>query len=248
MNVASTEWRRLSAEELRLLHTIGDLVSIAIERARLYARSAAAGAAEERNRLAREIHDTLAQGLAGIALRLDAADAMLEGNDSRGKVRPLLREALDITRTTLEEARRSVLDLRPAPLEGRTLAEALAELAAGSTQSDGPVVVFETIGVPDSLPGRVETGLYRIAQEAVGNALRHAGATTITVQLAADSGRLVLRVQDDGRGLAGELTDGHFGLTGMNERARLLGGALSVESETGHGTRVEVSVPLVGAP
>src|SRR5919206_59786 len=97
MNVASPDWRRLSPEDLQLLYTIGDLLSIAVERARLFARSTRLGAAEERNRLAREIHDTLAQGLTAAALQLESADALLDSNPQRA--REPLRRALSLTRS-----------------------------------------------------------------------------------------------------------------------------------------------------
>src|SRR3712207_8488638 len=118
MNVASPDWRSLSPEDLQLLYTAGDLLSIAVERARLFARGTRLGAVEERNRLAREIHDTLAQGLTATALQLESADALLAAS-SEGAHEPLHR-ALSLTRSNLEEARRSVLDLRAAPLEGRS--------------------------------------------------------------------------------------------------------------------------------
>ncbi|HEY1015843.1 MAG TPA: histidine kinase, partial [Herpetosiphonaceae bacterium] len=129
MNVASADWCKLAADDLRLLHTIGDLLGMAVERARLFDRSAAAGAIEERNRLARELHDTLAQGLTAVVLQLETADLLLEMGAPVAKVRERLAQALSLTRANLDEARRSVLDLRAAPLEGRTLAEALAALA-----------------------------------------------------------------------------------------------------------------------
>src|SRR5215217_7165609 len=110
MNVASPGWRSLSPEDLKLLYTIGDLMSIAVERAGLFARSIRLGAVEERNRLAREIHDTLAQGLTATALQLESADALLDAGSE--KAREPLRRALSLTRSNLEEARRSVLDLR----------------------------------------------------------------------------------------------------------------------------------------
>src|SRR5918995_5897832 len=121
MNLASPGWRSLSSEDLQLLYTVGDLLSIAVERARLFAESTRLGAVEERNRLAREIHDTLAQGLTATALQLEAADALLEAGAEPQRVRAAVTEALRLTRANLEEARRSVLNLRAAPLEGRTL-------------------------------------------------------------------------------------------------------------------------------
>jgi two-component system NarL family sensor kinase len=248
MNLAGPEWRKLSPDDLRLLRTIGDMLGVAIDRARLYARSTEAGAVEERNRLAREIHDTLAQGLAATALHLEAADALLEAGADPRRARAAVVEALRLTRANLEEARRSVLDLRAASLEGRTLAEALAALAAeASSAGNGPRVRLEAEGGARKLPARLEAGLYRIAQEALGNALRHAGAREITVRLVTAPERVALTVEDDGRGFepGGDSGGGRrFGLVGLAERARLLGGVLSVSSAPEAGTRVEAVVPL----
>src|SRR5512135_1324298 len=129
LNVASADWRELAPDDLRLLYTVGDVVSIAVQRARLFAQSAHYGAVEERNRLAREIHDTLAQGLAAIVLQLEAAGALLEAGGDPARAEGAVEQALALARANLEEARRSVHDLRAAPLEGRTLEQALAELA-----------------------------------------------------------------------------------------------------------------------
>lgn len=220
------------------------MVGIAVERAQLYARSAEAGAAEERIRIAREIHDTLAQGLSAIALRLDTADALLEADSARDRVEKLVREALQITRANLDEARRTVLDLRAAPLEGRTLAEALADMATQAGRAGGPDVRFEAAGAAQPLPARIEIGLFRVAQEALTNALSHAGAQTIAVHLGVSPHDVTLSVEDDGHGFdIAEVERGRFGLIGMRERARLLGGQLQVASASGEGTRLVVRVP-----
>jgi two-component system NarL family sensor kinase len=245
LNVASAEWRSLSPDDLRILHTIGDMLGLAVERARLYAHRAETGATEERNRVAREIHDTLAQGLAGIALRLDAADALLETDAERARIRALVIDALSLTRASLEETRRTMLDLRAAPLEGRTLAEALKDLVATLETSAGPRFDLVLTGATQPLPPRVEVGLYRIAQEAIGNAVRHASATKIVVILVATPERVKLNIIDDGTGFdADEVQASRFGLVGMRERARLLGGSLRVRSAVGKGTRMEVLVTL----
>src|SRR5437660_8427283 len=130
LNVASEDWRELEAEELQLLHIIGDQIGLAIQRARLSAEHTQAAARlatiEERNRLAREIHDTLAQGLAAITLQLETADALAASRPERAQ--EAIRRALALARENLEEARRSVIDLRAAPLQDRTLPEALTAL------------------------------------------------------------------------------------------------------------------------
>jgi two-component system NarL family sensor kinase len=245
LNVASADWRELSAADLRLLNTVGDLLGIAVERARLFSRTALIGALEERNRLAREIHDTLAQDLTAIGLRLEAADAVLEAGADTEKVHAVIRQALALTRTSLEEARRSVMDLRAAPLEGRTLAEALPALAEEWGRGGGHAITCETKGTDRRIPSRIEIGLYRIAQEALNNVARHAGARHVRICLETSDESTVLLIEDDGSGFDPyRVIRGHHGLVGMNERAKLLGGWLRIASSPGEGTRVEVTVPL----
>lgn len=244
LNVASPDWQQIAPDELRLLYTVGDLLGIAIERARLFARSAELGALEERNRLAREIHDTLAQGLAGIALKLELADALLEAGAPAGRARASVAEALEQARRSLDDARRSVLDLRAAPLEGRGLAAALRALAAQAAPGAGLVAEVTIAGDDGQLTPRTTLGLYRIAQEAVANATRHAGAARLELRLVMGGGRAELTVADDGRGFDPSApVPGRFGLVGMGERARLLGGELRVESAPGRGTRIRVEAP-----
>jgi two-component system NarL family sensor kinase len=245
LNVASTDWRELSQEDLRLLYTVGDLLGIAVERARLFAQSTYLGALEERNRLARELHDTLAQGLAAITLQLESADVLLDAGASPARAQLAVHRALDLARANLEEARRSVQDLRAAPLEGRTLAEALAALAQEFAGRTGIVVRFEPVGAGRPLSPRVESGLFRIAQEALTNVARHAQASHVLVRLAMTPDEASLRIADDGIGFdASQVPAGRFGLVGLNERARLLGGQMTLQTSLGAGTCVEVVVPL----
>ncbi len=241
LNVASTDWRPLSAGDLRLLHTVGDMLGIAIERARLFAQSARLGAVEERNRLAREIHDTLAQGLTAVSLQLESADALLETNATLNQLQPIIRRALALTQENLEEVRRSVMDLRAAPLAGRSLAEALEMLVGGMEMA----VVLRLTGANRPLAPRVEAGLYRLAQEALNNIDKHAAATQATLDLVITPAEVWLTVEDNGRGFDVDTTPAdRFGLVGMNERVRLLGGTLRLESCPGEGTRVAVRLPL----
>jgi two-component system, NarL family, sensor kinase len=248
LNVASADWRKLSLDSLRLLYTVGDLVGIAIERARLYAKSMRAGAEEERSRLAREIHDTLAQGLAAISLLLEQADSLLDDEHQAEQAQVVIRRALTLTRSNLEEARRSVRDLRAAPLEGRSLTDALQKLARDWTAQGNPRVKFEMAGESRPLPVRIENGLYRMAQEALANVSRHAHATRVRMRIVTTPHRIRLTVEDNGHGFDVAETGGeHYGLVGLNERARLLAGTLHVQSGAGAGTRLSLTIPLDGA-
>jgi two-component system NarL family sensor kinase len=247
MNVASPDWRELSPDDLRLLYTVGDLLSIAIERARLFDRSVQLGAVEERNRLAREIHDTLAQGLAAITLQLETADALLEAGTQPDKTRQIVQHALALTRSNLDAARRSVLDLRAAPLEGRSLGDAVSELAEEWAARGDLKLNLSVTGGNFPLPVRVEVGAYRIVQEALTNIVRHAKAQNLTLELAISPEQIQLAIEDDGRGFdPAEVPDGHYGIVGMNERIRLLGGEMTLCSVPGEGTRLDVVIPLDG--
>ena len=240
LNVVSSDWQEIASEDLRLLETVGDMLGIAIERARLFERSAELGAVEERNRLAREIHDILGQGQAAVLMQLEAMDALFEAGAKREKLQRILSQLMAMVRANLEEVRRSVVDMRAASLEGRSLAEALAGLAAGT----GPDVEVEIVGTRP-LPSRVEVGLYRIAQEALANARQHANARQVRLELEITPAAATLRIADDGRGFAPEQLSGErFGLVGLSERARLLGGRLDIESELGQGTRIAAVIPL----
>jgi two-component system NarL family sensor kinase len=246
MNVAGPAWRRLTAAELRLLATIAYQVGIAVERARLAERSARLARAEERARLAREIHDTLAQGLTAIALHLEGALRQLERDPALARAR--LERALAACRENLEEARRSVLDLRAAPLADKPLADALAALGRGFTAETGVRVHVRVDGAHE-LPLRVEAELYRIAQEALANVRQHANAREVWVLLRVSPDAVRLTVRDDGQGFdASARRAGRQGLVGMDERARRLGGRLRVHSRQQHGTTLVVTAPLAGEP
>jgi two-component system NarL family sensor kinase len=249
LNVVSGDWRELSEDDLRLLNTVGDMLSIAVERAQLFAHSIELGAAEERNRLAREIHDTLAQGLTAITLQLETADALLESNPKNA--RTAVQKALNLTRANLEEARRSVLDLRAAPLERRTFCDALKALVEQYGAEWKLEAEFELIGGDRPLPVRIEAGLYRMAQEALTNVVRHAKAEHVCVHFTTMPDQVELVIEDDGQGFDTEALAlrkaGRFGLVGLNERARLLGGTLEVCSVPGEGTELKIIVPLEAA-
>ena len=243
VNLAGASWRRLGERELRLLGTIAAQIGIALERARLSEESARLARAEERARLAREIHDTLAQGLTAIGLDLEGALRHLDDDPQRARQR--LERALATARESLEEARRSVLDLRPAPLAGRPLAEALRALGRTFTSETG---VRVHMAAPGTLPlsPRAEAELYRIVQEALANVRQHARATRVDIALRPTGRGVALSIRDDGVGFdPPQLPAGRHGLAGMRERARLLGGRLRLESGAGRGTRLALGGPGV---
>ncbi|MCP4247958.1 MAG: sensor histidine kinase, partial [bacterium] len=155
-----------------------------------------------------------------------------------------VRQALDLTRANLDAARRSVLDLRAAPLEGRMLVEALSALAHETSTPD-LAVDLETVGGQRPLPARIEVGLYRVAQAALANVVRHAQARHVRLRLVGTPDHVTLTVEDDGRGFdPSQTAENRYGLAGMNERAKLLGGTFAVDSCPGEGTRIDVVVPL----
>ncbi len=244
LNVGSVEWRELSDEDLRLLNTVGDLMSIAIERARLYEKSVEIGAADERLRVAREIHDTLGQNLAAILMRLETLDALLEDNTDRKRLSETVRDAMALARDNLEDARRTVLDLRAASLENRTLTRALQDLGREIGDEANLTIRVKSIG-GHPLPVRVEAGLYRMAQEALNNVVQHAKAREALVELTSTPEYVELVIKDDGCGFDPEnVPEGRYGLVGLNERAHLLGGAFAIESTPERGTRLDIRIPL----
>lgn len=240
MNVLSEHSQELSEGQLQMLHTIGDMLSIAIERARLFERSQQLGVIEERNRLAREIHDTLAQGLSGIALKLETTQAFLENGRSE-KANEWLAQTIEFTRQNLEEARRSVLDLRATPLHGHNLIEALRALVEEMAEDlEGKL---EVQGTHHPLEQRAELGLYRIVQEALTNIRKHAECSAFQLHLQYEADQLILVVADAGRGFEVEGKSTGFGLIGIRERVHLLKGNMNLQSTPDSGTRLEVRVP-----
>jgi signal transduction histidine kinase/ligand-binding sensor domain-containing protein len=201
---------------------------------------------DERARLAREIHDTLAQGFVGISSQLDAVAMCIP--EETTPARQCLDLARRMARHSLTEARRSVMDLRASVLEGQDLAAALESGARMWAAPSGVEVEVDASGSPAELPQEIEQHMLRIAQEAVANALKHSGATKIWIQLHMEARKLYLRIKDNGRGFEQEgafvSLGGHFGLIGMRERAERLGGELRLASHPGEGTQVEVKVPL----
>ncbi len=239
MNITAPAMRRLTKDELRLLGTIGLQVGVAIERARLAEESAGLARADERTRLAREIHDTLAQGLTAIALQIETAIEHV-GRDPK-RVRERLEKALATARENLDEARRSVTNLRAGALAGKPLAQALAALLREFTSESGIRVTLETRGACVlTLP--VEAELYRIAEQALANVQQHASAKHVVVSLVCTKRKTKLTIEDDGVGFdPRHVASDRHGIEGMRERARIAEASMRITSKRGQGTRIVVT-------
>ena len=234
-------------EQVELAAGIANSVALAIENARLYERTRELAVMEERNRLAREIHDTIAQGLTGVVLQLEAADHLMGSNLERAQMR--VQKATALARSSLQEARRSVWNLRPSPLESRTLVEAIRQEVDSLSEEPGLQGTVEVAQEFGRLPAEMENGLFRIVQEALNNVRKHSQASQVLVGMVREDSNIRLEVRDNGVGFdpdapRADKQGGGFGLMGLRERARLLGGTLRVESSPGQGTLVEVRVPL----
>ena len=208
-------------------------------------RAEAASILEERNRMAREIHDTLAQAFTGIIMQMETAKVVIP-DDS--KVQTLVNQTCDLAREGLAEARRSVWALRPLRLEQEGLSRALQHLINDITKGAHLQVQCQIQPPPHPLPEAIETNLLRIVQETMTNILKHASATAVFLELSFESSAIRLHIQDNGVGFN---PDCHFsrgfGLIGMRERVQNLGGQLSITSQAGQGTEVRVIVPLAAA-
>lgn len=241
MNITAPAMRKLTKAELRLLGTIGLQVGIAIERARLEEESAMLARADERTKLAREIHDTLAQGLSALTLQIETALRSVGRDPDR--VRERLDKALATARTNLEEARRSVTALRGRGTADRPLQQALAALVREFTSESGIRVTLETKG-SCAMNATTEAELFRIAQQALTNVQQHAHAKDVKITLTCTKRRATLAVEDDGSGFnVRRLSPDRHGVVGMRERAHAAGGTLHIVSNR-KGTRVVAKVPL----
>ena len=202
---------------------------------------------EERNRLAREIHDSLAQGFTAIIWQVNAAERTVEGGGKQAS--QALERVRGLAREGLAETRRSVWDLRAGPLGGRTLAEVLQQEMEKLTEGGDIQTSFDLSGEERVLPPGVEAAFLRICQESLANVLKHANATQVTVTLAFYDSQVRLAIRDNGIGFdpatprTRDRESGGFGLINMRERARLLGGELTAQSEPDQGTLVEVILP-----
>ena len=207
-----------------------------------------AGVLDERQRMAGEIHDTIAQGLTGIVTQLEAAE---QARDRPDDWQRHVRNAIGLARDSLSEARRSVEGSRPAHLETARLPEALAEVARQWSELNGIPVEVVTTGDVQPLHPEVEVALLRAAQEALANVAKHASASRVGLTLSYMGDVVTLDVRDDGVGFkvpAGSERGTGFGLSAMRQRVNRVAGTLAIESEPGAGTAISARVPAIVAP
>lgn len=237
--------RTMEREAIRRREVNDKLVAVAGENAKLHAmlleRARETGMMAERARIAREIHDTVAQGLAGIVTQLETVAELAPADPVRGRIDTARR----LARTSLVEVRRSIDALRPGPLRDARLSEAVEQaVRTWRAQYDTPVTVTVT-GTPQPMHAEVEVTVLRATQETLSNVGRHAKADRVDVTLSYMEDVVVLDVRDDGTGFDPGAARG-FGLTALRQRVRLLSGTVEVESAPGAGTAVSVAVPLIG--
>jgi signal transduction histidine kinase len=239
-------------QDARLLQPFADAAAVAIENARLYEQARFSATLAERNRLARELHDTIAQGLTAVTMQLEAAQRSFERDPARARAR--LGRAHELARETLEDVRRSVWTLAAPLVDGQALSEALDELTQRFAERTGLATSYSHSGPAPALGHAATTQVVRIVQEALQNVEKHAQATQVSVESTLAADELRVQVRDDGVGFepgapqSGPGSDGGaadgFGLLSLHERARLSGGMLHIESAPGAGTRIAVTIPI----
>ena len=244
LDVQSSTVNDFTSDDVLLIESLGDQIAIAIENARLYDQSRELATLEERNRLARELHDSITQSLFSLDLHAKAVAKYLGHDNERAEAQ--LWQLRQLTRDVLQEMRTLIFDLRPPALDDGGLAVALRQQVELLRRPDGPQLILQVEG-DGRLSPEAELGLLRVAQEALSNATRHAHAAHITLTLAEGPSLVTLCVADDGCGFVmNPLSEERrgFGLQGMRERVEALDGCLQVVSQAGKGTRVTASVPI----
>lgn len=234
--------RMFQSEQIELAQALTNQVMLMIRLAELSAQGRESAVAGERNRIARDIHDTLAQGFTGVIVQLEAAeDASRRGLGSEAEQHVIA--ARNLARESLSEARRSVQALRPQPLEERALADALRIMFGRLTEGVALDADFKVLGTPRALPREWEGNLFRIAQELLTNVLRHAQASRVAGSIAFGSDDVQLEFEDDGRGFDPAARVEGYGLLGVRERVGAMGGHMQVGSSIGRGTTISIRVP-----
>jgi signal transduction histidine kinase len=240
--ISFRERRDLHSEEIELAQALANQAMLALQLTRLSDQSRQAAVMAERNRVVRDVHDTLAHAFTGVIVQLEASDdASARGLDAEAGAHIARAEAM--ARAGLQEARRSVMALRPQVLERNDLSTALREMVTGMTDGTSVNSEFAQGGVARELPPAWDENLLRIGQEALTNAIRHGHARRIVMELDFFHDSVLLRLKDDGPGFDSNSAFDGLGLAGIRARVSSMGGQLSIESAAGSGTTISVSVP-----
>ncbi len=243
LDAQSVHLNAFDDSDMMVLQSLADQTAVAIENAQLYKQAQQFAVIEERNRLARELHDSVTQALYGITLHAEAAFRQLEAannalaNEQLVELRATAQEALREMRLLIFELRPSVVEMQGLVPALRARLEAVEERAGIQVEMD----LDENLDLSD----RIQDGLYRIAQEALNNALKHAKANLISLKLSGTLSKVTLEIMDDGRGFNPDqaVEGGGLGLDGIIERAELLKGELTIDSWPGKGTKIRIEVP-----
>lgn len=233
-------------DKLYLAEALAGQATLAVQMARLTERARQAAALEERNRIARDIHDTLAQGFTGVILNLEAASRTLR-KDNLEKALEHIDLARNLAQAGLAEARQSVAALRPEALRDADLVRALHALVDRCASAGTVQIHFQCVGPTRALPSEIDNELLRIAQEGMTNTLKHARARHLDLRLEFRDGVVLLSLTDDGAGFDPDAHHDGFGLLGMRERAERIGARLEVRSRPGSGTQVRTVLSVGGA-
>jgi len=246
--VQSRSWLASQQQDMETLQALASQVAVAMENARLLQKSREMATIQERTRLARDMHDGIAQNLAYLLLQVDRALSMVESGSP--KLESQLENISSVIAQNIEELRRHIFNLRPIGLEGGSVYKVFRQMAGEFTDRFGIQTHFETSGPEIDLRPEVESSLYRILQEALSNIHRHARCTEVWLSLKTSAdGMVVLSIRDNGVGFDPARISRRFfryhglGLISMQERVRNLGGTLTIDSAPGKGTRILVHVP-----
>jgi signal transduction histidine kinase len=241
INLGSRTVQDLTSEQLALLAAVGQQTGVAMENARLYEQAEESAVAAERNRLARDLHDAVTQTLFSASMIADVLPRIWDRNPEEGHRR--LEELRQLTRGALAEMRTLLVELRPTALTEAELGELLRQLGEAVT-GRARIPVTTAVEGACTFPPDVKVALYRITQEALNNAIKHAGASQIEVSLHCHLEGAMLTVRDDGRGFnPAAVSSDHLGLGIMAERAEAVGATFGIDTEIGRGTEIRVEWP-----
>ncbi len=246
IGIRFTQKRAFRPEEMELAQALAHQAMLAMQLNRLSAQSLQTAVLAERNRLARDLHDSLAQGFTGVIMQLEAAKGAIAKTDSES-VRAHIERAEDLARASLGEARRSVRAMRPRSLLGGSLNHALDDLLKRMTTNTPLQAEFVADGENRAIPPEWEEGLLRIAQESLTNTIKYAQARRFRATLGFTADSVRLQLVDDGRGFDPRVEHEGFGLLGMRERTTQMAGNFVLRSETGQGTEIVVTLSLPNA-